>query len=293
MSLEKFYMKKYKILLLIPLIIFLASLLILTTQKANNGYFIDKDVSLKGGISVTLYTSEEINLDNLESQFLEQFPDSDISIRKLSSLATSQKTGVIFEATDISTEEVRGFIKEKLNTEEISIQEIGSGLGETFFKEMIAAIIFAFLLMGIVVFITFRKFIPSLAVILSAALDIIGTLAVVSLLEIKLSSAGIAAFLMVIGYSIDTDILLTTRLIKRKEGSIFERMESAFKTGIIMTVTTLIALTVAFLATNSLILKQMFGIIIIALIIDLISTWIMNTGMLVWYLKKNENKQIY
>ena len=77
--------------------------------------------------------------------------------------------------------------------------------------------------MGIVVFITFRKLIPSLAVIFSAILDLVGTLAIISLLDFKLSTAGIAAFLMVVGYSIDTDILLTTRLLKGKMGTVYER----------------------------------------------------------------------
>ena len=108
---------------------------------------------------------------------------------------------------------------------------------------------------------------------------------------IKISSAGIAAFLMVIGYSIDTDILLTTKVLRSKMGTLFERIKSAFKTGITMTITTFIALLVAFMFTNSATLKQMFGIILIALIIDFISTWVMNTSLLVWYVKKNENKE--
>ena len=94
---------------------------------------------------------------------------------------------------------------------------------------------------------------------------------------------------MVIGYSVDTDVMLATRLIKRKEsGTLTERLRIAFKTGITMTLTTLVALLIGFFITNSLIIKQMFGIIIIALIVDLISTWIMNASMLVWYIKKNE-----
>jgi len=54
----------------------------------------------------------------------------------------------------------------------------------------------------------------------------------------KLSTAGIAAFLMLIGYSVDTDILLSSHLLKRKEGGMWVRLHSAFKTGIMMSVTT-------------------------------------------------------
>ena len=41
-------------------------------------------------------------------------------------------------------------------------------------------------------------------------------LALIDFLGIEISAAGIAAFLMLIGYSVDTDILLTSRALKRK-----------------------------------------------------------------------------
>jgi preprotein translocase subunit SecF len=80
--------------------------------------------------------------------------------------------------------------------------------------------------------------------------------------------------------------MLTTKVLKRKSGDLWSRIVTAFKTGMTMTVTTIIALFIAFLITNSIILKQMFGIILIALIVDMLSTWLMNTGILVWYLEK-------
>ena len=194
------------------------------------------------------------------------------------------------DITNTNSQVLRPFLEENLNYNEISIQEMGPGLGESFFKEMIGAIIFAFVLMAITVFIIFRKFIPSLAVILSALMDLVVTLAIISIFDIKLSTAGIAAFLMVIGYSVDTDVLLTTRLVKRKEGLLSERITGAFKTGVTMTITTLVALTVGFFITNSIVIKQMFGIILIALVIDLISTWAMNASMLTWYLKRKDGQ---
>ena len=69
--------------------------------------------------------------------------------------------------------------------------------------------------MGLVVFIYFRTLVPSLAVILAAFSDIVVTLAIFNLTGEKLSTAGVAAFLMLIGYSVDTDILLNTRVLKK------------------------------------------------------------------------------
>lgn len=279
-------MKNYKKLLLIPFILLALSILFLSIQYANNGYVIDKDVSLKGGISSTIYFSENINIEELKANIQNEFPDAEISIMELSTLGSKQSKGIILETTNIELQQVKDYIDNNFPGADISIQQTGEALGKSFFSEMIKAIIFAFILMGIVVFITFRKFIPSIAVILSAFLDIVITLAIISALGMKISTAGIAAFLMIIGYSIDTDIMLTTKVLKRKSEDLWVRLTRAFKTGMTMTVTTIIALFIAFILTNSIILKQMFGIILIALLVDMISTWIMNTGILVWYLEK-------
>ena len=149
--------------------------------------------------------------------------------------------------------------------------------------------VIAFILMGIVVFIAFRIWVPSLAVILSAFSDIIITLAIVNLIGISISIAGLAAFLLVIGYSVDTDILMTTKVLKRREGgTTIERLFDSAKTGLTMSVTTFVALTVGYLVTSSVVLKEMFSIILIALIVDVVSTYLMNAGILMWYKKQNE-----
>ena len=94
---------------------------------------------------------------------------------------------------------------------------------------MLVALGLSFLFIAIVVFITFRSFIPSIAVVYAAFMDIVIPVAITLLFNIKISAAGISALLMLIGYSIDTDILLTTRVLKRKEGRIWERMISSKK----------------------------------------------------------------
>src|SRR3989339_765832 len=100
------------------------------------------------------------------------------------------------------------------------------------------------------------------------------TLVVVDLFGIKMLSAGIVAFLMLIGYSVDTDILLTTRLLKRSEGSLNQRIYGAFKTGMTMTLTSLMAVIVALLIVQSfsIVLTQIFTIL----------------SILKWYMEKKK-----
>ena len=125
-----------------------------------------------------------------------------------------------------------------------------------------------------------------MAVILAALSDIVVTLAVFNLTGIKLSTAGIAAFLMLIGYSVDTDILLSTRVLKRKEGSVMDRVYNAMRTGLTMSATTLSAVLIALIFVQSEIVKQIMIILFIGLLVDLIMTWIQNVGILRLYLEK-------
>jgi preprotein translocase subunit SecF len=135
--------------------------------------------------------------------------------------------------------------------------------------------------------------IPSLAVILSAFADITMTIAFVDIIGMKLSIAGVIAFLMLIGYSVDTDILLTSRLIKRKEGKTNERMFGAFKTGITMTLTSIAAIGVSLLIIYSFsdTLRQIFTILIIGLSFDLLNTWLSNASIMKWYVERKEAKE--
>lgn len=128
---------------------------------------------------------------------------------------------------------------------------------------------------------------PSAAVALAAFADIIMTLALVNVLGIEMSLAGIIALLMLIGYSVDTDILLTARLLKERTGTLNQRLWEACKTGVTMTLTALVAVGISlwFVASYSDTLAQIFTIMLFGLLFDLFNTWITNASILKWFLE--------
>lgn len=289
-TIRDFYDSQYKLLMIIPFILLAFSLVSIGLQYASTGDFINRDVSLKGGITLTITTDEKINIDDLKNQLKEKFTKNDIDVRSLAKFGT--QIGIII-AADIKENELNSLLEEiekitkiELTEENYTTEIVGSSLGASFFKEVLIALIIAFVFMSIVVFLLFRTFIPSIAVILAAFSDMAVTLAIVNLLGIKLSTAGVAAFLMLIGYSVDTDILLTTRVLKRKEGTLMERIFGAIKTGFMMTATALAAVLIGLYFTQSEIIKQIMIILLIGLLVDLINTWIQNVGILRLYLEK-------
>lgn len=130
--------------------------------------------------------------------------------------------------------------------------------------------------------------IPSFAVVSCAFADIIMTVAVIDISGMRLSLAGIIAFLMLIGYSVDTDILLTTRVLKRRdEHAVNQEIWGAFKTGITMTLTAAAAFGVSLIVISNFseTLRQIFTILLVGLGFDIFNTWVTNASIVKWYVE--------
>jgi len=298
-TLFEIYDKKYKLLLIIPFLMLFLALAQIGYQIHKTGDFIKKDVSLKGGVTVTVPYDKNIDISQIEKQISSKFPRNDVAVRTLRSAGTV--VGFIAEADIDGNDKAQvknllSAIESSLNIDlskvNYGIEIVGSSLGASFFRESLIALFIAFLFMGLVVFIYFRTLIPSTAVILAAFSDMAVALAVVNLLDVRIGTAGIAAFLMLIGYSVDTDILLTVRVLKRKEGTVMDRIVSSIKTGMTETMTAIVAVTVAMLVTQSEVIRQIMLILLIGLIADIFNTWIQNVGLLRLYVERKAKKGI-
>ena len=71
-----------------------------------------------------------------------------------------------------------------------------------------------------------------------------------------------------------------------------ERVYGAFKTGIMMSITTLVTVILALIFTQSEVIRQIMLILLIGLIVDLINTWIQNVGLLRLYLERKAKRAI-
>ena len=282
--LRAIYEDHYKKLMIIPILIFVLAIVQISYQVATTGDFVNKGVSLKGGVTVTI-PAEKATVDSINSLLKKEFPKADIIVR---TLGVEQ---IVVEAAGIEPEQMIGALaKANLNREDYTIEQTGPALGSSFFRAAISATLIAFVLMSIVVFLFFKTFVPSAAVIICAISDILETLAIFNLTGIKLTTAGVAAFLMLIGYSVDTDMLLTTRALKRREGALMSRIYSAITTGLTMTLTTVAAVVIALIFIKSDTIRQIMIIILIGLLLDIVNTWIQNVGIVRMYVEHKEKK---
>lgn len=170
-----------------------------------------------------------------------------------------------------------------------SYDDIGPSLGLMFLGEARNALIFSMILVVILMFVFFKTPFVSLAATQSAVYDFLFGFAALGFFGIPLSLATLASLLLLIGFSVDTDIMLTDRVLKRREGEPSERTLGALHTGLLMTGTTIGALACIFIISwfaNIEILLSISLILIVGLIGDLIATWFTNTALLLWYMEK-------
>ncbi|MFA5931044.1 MAG: hypothetical protein WC821_01900 [archaeon] len=176
---------------------------------------------------------------------------------------------------------------------EFQKREISPTLGASSFSSSVFVSILGMIMITIVVFAAFRQFIPSAAIIQAMLFDALAGLAGMALLQIPLSLTTLPALLMLIGYSVDTDIMLTSRMLKGKDGTPGERATSSMKTGITMTSTALAALVVMIVISffyQIEVIYQIAVILFFGLIGDIIATWLMNAPVLLWWVEKKEKE---
>ncbi len=277
----KYDINKYnpKKMMAVPASLFAVAAVIVIITFIMTGMPVTPGIDFAGGTAVTIYTDD--SKEELEAYF-EGYD--------LKSIDEGISGGYYLKFGPMSNEEMMAFNDYILEGyPDAGIDQIGANFGATLQSQAFLALLFAFLGMAVVVFIAFRKILPALTVVFAGVADITITAACMNIFGIELSLATTAALLMLIGYSVDSNILLTTKVLKR-QGNLEEKMEGAFHTGFIMTSTTFCAILAMFIVSligNVPTLYTISAVLLIGLICDLIFTWGFNAGMLRLYAEKH------
>jgi preprotein translocase subunit SecF len=284
MGLIKYDIEKYspKQLVIIPLVLLVISIVLLALNMATTGMPVTPGIDFSGGTAVTVITPD--TRDQIQATF-SGYPLIDISEG-----VNNGKFLKFSSMDDAKFRSLTALITQKYP--DAKIDQIGESFGKTLQYQAVIALIFSFIGMAIVIFISFRTFVPAAAVVLSAFADMVMTAAAMNLIGISLSLGTVAALLMLIGYSVDSDILLTNRVLKR-QGKLNEKLTGAFTTGIIMTSTTLAATAALFIVSwfgSVQILMEISAVLLIGLVFDILNTWLTNAGILKWYAMKGGSK---
>jgi len=267
----------------LPVILIVFTLAVLGIGMLN-GQILERDIDLKGGVQIMVDYRDPVDTNLFESFLKGELGTPDIRVRTNSDPATQRQLGLQIEAgvVDVDLLEAKAgeFLGIALSDENRSITHFESSLAAGFWKQAQKAILLAVVLMCIIVVLAFKKPILFGAIMLNVFADLGTTIAIMSLTGIKLSLAAIAALLMILGYGVDSNILLCTRAIKERGGTRLERINNTLPTGITMTATTMAPLVAILLLARAAELKTIAAILLIGLAVDFIYTWFMNVNII-------------
>lgn len=185
-------------------------------------------------------------------------------------------------------DQIIGGVKEIISVESYSLEQVSPTLSALFIEKVFGIAVWSILLAFIMIIAIFRTPLPTLIVMSGAVADVIIILGGMGLFGIPLTLASFAAILMIVGLSLDTDMMLTIKTLKHKEGTPRERAYDAFKTGFAMTTTTISAFAILLMlgiVTKISVYYQIGAIGVIGLTGDLIATWCLNGVLALWFME--------
>jgi preprotein translocase subunit SecF len=190
---------------------------------------------------------------------------------------------------DDNSAKLTAALSELVNYQSASFNEVSASLSAKFLDQALMVVIYSTVLVCIVVFLIFKTLVPSLAVLVGATSDVVIALGAMGLFGIPLTLASFAALLMLVGFSLDTDVLLTMRVIKRREGNPRDRAYDAMKTGTTMSLALLLSFVCLFILASITHINTYFEISAVAiagLVADLFATWLLNAVIVLHYVEK-------
>lgn len=277
--------------MVIPVALILLSIGVLGYSYMSNGEFLEKGLDFTGGTEITYSVEGDFSSVQAERAFQSAGRSDVEAVRQVSGENTLLLVSI--PPPDISEQESEEILRDAgIEATAESFRTLSSSVSSEFFQQAQVAFALAFTIMSLVIFVAFKDVVPSLAVIFAAAGDILVAAAGMSILGIPLTLGSLAALLMLIGYSVDTDIVLSTRVLKRNRGSIKSRIWSSVKTGVTMSSGGIAGFILLYFISQSIVgpseLSNIAAVMVIGLLADMPLTWFGNAIIL----KKYENGEV-
>ena len=271
-------------LIAIPLVVLAVALGVLAVTFAMTGSPVALGNDFTGGSELKVQSSEPIS----EQQATGIFGDSVVSVQQV---ANQNQYIITFD----NTAEIADLTTAAEQADGLTVLQSGSTspvFGSQNQELALIGVGIAFLGMSLLAFALFRTFVPSIAIVISAFSDIVIPVAIMNLVGIKLSLGTVAALLMLIGYSVDSDILLNNHVLRRS-GGFYESTYRAMRTGVTMTITSIAAMIVMAIAATLFGIELMASIgivLVLGLTADLMNTYMLNVTLLRWYKYEGVNR---
>ncbi|WP_121820570.1 protein translocase subunit SecF [Halostella salina] len=261
----------------VPLAVLAVALAILLGWYLFTGAPVEPGIAFTGGEELTIQTEQ--SAEEIRAAF-DQDPNS---VRAIQGEANTYI--VEFQAGDDASASDFVAQAESAGFDVRSSSSTSPSFGADTQTEAFYGLIIAFVGMSLLAFGLFRTFVPSIAIVISAFSDIMIPLALMNVLGIELTLGTVAALLMLIGYSVDSDILLNNHILRRS-GEFYDSTHRAMRTGVTMTLTSISAMAVMAVTATIFgidLLADIGLVLVLGLAADLMNTYMLNLSLLRWY----------
>ncbi len=191
----------------------------LNVNLTQGGRYLDKKLDL--------YLDDQLVDSLLISEDLKGRPATEIAISG-SGFGTTQQDAIndaFAKMNKLQTILITGSLPYKL--EIVKLDTISPKLGESFIKNLLIAGIAALISVAIIIFVRYRNFKSSLAILLTSFSEVLIILGVASLIKWNLDLASIAGILTVIGTGVDQQIILIDESKTGQRLGIVEKIKRA------------------------------------------------------------------
>jgi preprotein translocase subunit SecF len=228
-------------------------------KKAIDGYVFQKDISISGG-TLVIINYHGLSIDQVKAV---------LSGKNYNIYSTGGMIYIEGKKLDVNNliSELNSKLGTKITKNDYEVREFSPYFGSMIFSEFTRLLIISLMLITIVIFIRMRNWISSLAILMTILFDLGAAVSFLAITGYPISVISFVAFLMILGYAIDNNIVLATNIFK-EEGEFREKVKLSLKVGYLMEMTTMIVLAIIYIFINSKIIHELAMVLLIALVAD-------------------------
>jgi preprotein translocase subunit SecF len=293
----EYYLKNYRKMIFIPIIfvIFFASFI--GYYYHVHGQIVNEGISLAGGTNIVISTNQSISPTLIASSLGTDLKQS-VTVSVVKAPFTNTITGYSITVgknvnTTLLENSISSILKIPVNSKDSSVDFVSATLAQSSLYSSLILLGIAFVLVAAVSLFYFRSMWQAFSNVISIISDVINIVGVLDIIGFSFSTASIAGILMIMGYSADRNIILATNILKREEASMHYRLAKTIKTSLTMDAAALVTFLILFLGTTNSTLHEIAIILIIGVIFDDFTVWILNGSTQLYGLKfKEVEKQV-
>jgi len=287
MKILSFIENNYKKFLMISMVIFVIFVGTILFNYFKYGYIINKSITISGGYVTLINNNYHITNPEIQNT-LNQMNITDYVLYNTPNIIYIESGKQINETLLINL--LNQDYNIKLLPTDISIQQYSSLVGNLIFNQFLFFVILAMILAAFIIFISFRASKITLNIISTILFDVVGLLSILSITKYPIGANGFIGMLMILGFAIDNNVVLSTNIVKEKEKPFIERVRMSFRVGMLMEVIALYTLLLLYFIVPEPSVDEFAFVLSIAIILDLLYYLIGNIPLYKYFEAKKEQE---